>query len=204
MRMAAAELKAATERAATQTDLEEFGRVLENLGRPTDAIAAYTRALDLIPAGADRAADRVRVLVTRGWARLNLSTPDLDGGRADFDAALGLAPESAEAHTGLGYVEACRGEAAAARRAAQRAVLYGSGDFLILHNVACVFAKVADGEPAAAREGDELALDYLRRSVGLWRRDRSGPNELVNIRNESAFGPRLRARPEFKALLADE
>ena len=129
--------------------------------------------------------------------------PDVAQARADFDAALKLVPDHAEAHAGLGYVEALRGAGPAARREAQAAVLYAAGDYLILHNVACVFAKLSEGEGSPAREYEDLALDYLRRAVELWKRDRTGPNELNLIRGESAFGPRLRGRPEFKQLLIE-
>ena len=132
-----------------------------------------------------------------------LSQALLDQARADFDAAIRLVPDTAEAHTGLGYVEACRGAGANARRSAQIAVLYGPGDFLILHNVACIFAKLSEGEPDRRREYEDMTIDYLRRAVELWKRDRSGPNELTLIRDESAFGKSLKARPEFKKLLED-
>jgi Flp pilus assembly protein TadD len=143
-------------------------------------------------------------LVLRGWAYcLKVRPPDLAKARADFDAAIRLAPDNAEAHTGLGYVEACRKAGPNARRSAQIAALYGPGDFLVLHNVACIFAKLSEGDPERAREFEDTALDYLARAVELWKRDRSGPNELDLIQGESAFGRSIRSRPEFKRLLAD-
>jgi tetratricopeptide (TPR) repeat protein len=203
-RLAAIELESAIQRDGGTVDaLEGLGRVQQRLGRTTDAIKAYSKALEKLPAGAEHVPDRARLLVSRGWAILDLQPPELPAAGTDFEAALKLAPDHAEAHTGLGYVEALRGAGPAARREAQMAVLYGAGDFLILHNVACVFAKLSEAKGAPTKEYEDLAIGYLRRAVELWKRDRSGPNELALIRGESAFGPALRARPEFKQLLLD-
>jgi Flp pilus assembly protein TadD len=202
--LARTELEYAVEGAGTVDAYEDLGRVQELLGRPTDAIKAYSNALDKVPAGADHNADRVRLLVTRGWVSANQPKPDVAKAGPDFAAALELDPVHAEAHTGMGYIEACKGDGPAARREAQLAVLYRSGDFLILHNVACVFAKLSDTDSANAREFEDLALDNLRRAVELWKRDRSGPNEQAQIQGESAFKRLKKARAkEFAALLAD-
>ena len=168
---------------------------------PTEATGSYSKALDKTPPGEQHNADRVRRLVLRGWAYVNSPKPDFAKARSDFDAAIRLAPDNAEAHTGLGYVEACRNVGVNARRSAQIAVLYGPGDYLILHNVACVFAKLSESDADRSREFEDMALDYLARAVELWRRDKSGPNELVLINDEAAFGKAIRKRPEFKRLL---
>lgn len=204
MRLARSELQSAVDRGGgTAEVLEDLGRVQQLLGQTANAIRSYSQALEKVPEGAEHKADRVRLLVMRGWALQELPEADLENGRADFEAAVRLAPDDAEAHAGLGYVEACRKSGLAARREAQLAVLYRARDYLILHNVACVFAKLSEVEPERAREFEDLALDYLARAVELWRRDRTGPNELVQIRRESAFGKKLRARPEFQRLLEE-
>src|SRR5262249_579060 len=56
-------------------------------------------------------------------------------------------PTDAEAHTGLGYFSACKKEIPIALRHANLAQLYGGGSYLILHNVACVYSKLSDGDP---------------------------------------------------------
>ncbi len=197
--LARAEYQSAADRdGGTADGLEDLGRLNERLGRAADAVRAYTLALE--KTGADQTADRVRRLVLRGWALQSVQPADVEKGRADFTAAVALAPDHAEAHTGLGYVEACGGAGPAARREAQLAVLHGAGDYLVLHNVACVFAKLSEAEPGRVRELEDLALDALGRGVELWKRDRTGPNALVLIRDEAAFGPVLRRRPEFRRL----
>ncbi len=188
---------AAAREGGTAAVFEDVGRVAELLGRMDEAIEAYTRALE-------KNNNDVRTLALRGWAYVSLPKPPLDKARADFAAALLANPEDPESHAGLGYVQACRKVDIEARREAQRAVLFGSGDYLILHNVACVFAKLSEAEPDRVREQEDLALDYLARAVDLWKRDRSGPNELSLIKDEPAFTPSLRARPEFKKLLQND
>lgn len=176
---------------------DDLGAVLEHLGRTREAIEAYTRAL-----GQDPPAElKLKTLVKRGWAYERLRPPALDKARLDFAAAIALAPDDPEAHTGLGYMLACQKAEAAARREAGRAVLVGAGDYLILHNVACVFAKLSEADPRRAAELEDVALDHLRRAVTLWKRDRSGPNELELIAGEPAFTKSLRARPEFRQIL---
>jgi Flp pilus assembly protein TadD len=172
---------------------DELGAVLELLGRADGAVRAYTEAVRLAPKEA-------RLRVKRGWAHERLG--QYDEAAADFAAALALDPAHAEAHAGLGYVHACRGQrTAGASRHASAAALHGGGDYLILHNIACVYGKLSQTDPPRAREFQDLALVFLAREVELWRRDRSGPDPVGLIRSESAFPPALRERPEFQRLL---
>jgi tetratricopeptide (TPR) repeat protein len=197
LQLAAKELHTAVERSAQSAEVfEDLGAVQENLGRNAEAIDAYSRALALSPKSG-------KILVMRGWAYEKLQPPALAQAQADFDAATQLEPDNAEAHAGLGYMQACRKSEIGARREAQRAVLYGAGDFLILHNAACVYAKLSEVEPKRATEFEDLALDHLRRAVDLWKRDRTGPNEIELIRQDPAFSRALRARREFQQLLSD-
>ena len=112
-----------------------------------------------------------------------------------------LDPTHAEAHAGLGYVQASRKAPAEARRQAGLALLHGAGDYLVLHNIACVYARLAQTDAARAAEYEDQTLDHLRRAVELWRRGGSGPDEVQLIQGESAFHAGLRARPEFKQLV---
>ena len=115
---------------------------------------------------------------------------------------LRLDPKEAEAHSGLGYVQACRKAPAEARVAAGRALLHGGGKYLVIHNIACVYAKLAQTDTARAAEYEDLAVDHLRRAVELWRKvGETGLNEIQLIKDEVAFHPALRARPDFQELL---
>jgi len=174
---------------------DNLGAVLEDLGQVPAAITAYTEAIKYSP-------EEARLLVKRGWAHEKLQ--QFNEALADFTAALQLEPTHAEAHAGVGYIQACRGQApGAASRHASEAVLHGSGDYLLLYNVACVYGKLSERDPKRARAYQDLALLYLRRVVELWRRDRQGPSPIPLIRSDPAFPPPLRERPEFDKLLRE-
>ena len=107
--------------------------------------------------------------------------PVAHGGTGSTNAAaargnLGLNTEYlSEAHAWLGYVQVCQGKAGGPRHA-NLAVLHGAGDYLVLHNVACIYAKLSGKDPKRARELQDMALDVMRREVELWERDRRGPD----------------------------
>jgi hypothetical protein len=75
--------------------------------------------------------------------------------------------------------------------------MHGAGDYLILHNVACIHAELSRQDP----KSEDLALDVLQRAVELWRRQGTEPKELNLIKGEKAFPKSLRDRPEFQKLL---
>ena len=104
---------------------------------------------------------------------------------------------------GLSLAEQAAGLTAsgASRTLAGLALLHGGGDYLVLHNIACVYARLSQTDAARAVECEDLTIDHLRRAVELWRKGGSGPDELQLIQDESAFHARLRARPEFQQLL---
>lgn len=145
---------------------EDLGAVQDRLGRAAPAIECYSRALALSPKS-------IKLLVLRGWAYEMLPPPALEKAPADFDAATRLEPDLAEARASLGYMQACRRIDTAACPAAQRAVLYGMGDFLILHNVARVYGKLSEVVPGRAAGFQDLALDHLHRAVEYWKRDQT-------------------------------
>jgi hypothetical protein len=107
---------------------------------------------------------------------------------------------SAEALAGLGYVEARLRQSAEAQRHAALAVLQAGNDYLILHNVACIYSRLADNNLSTARAHEDAAIALLARAVQIWRTTRSGPSELELVQLEAAFGTSLRARAEFRAL----
>src|SRR5262249_2827367 len=134
---------------------DELGAALESLGKVPAAIAAYTEAI--------KRSTEARLLVKRAWAYEKVE--DFDKAGVDFTAAIQLSPDYAEAHAGLGYVQACRGKiGGAASRPAAEAVLRGGSDYLLLHNVACVYGKLSEKvealDPGRAREYQDLALAY--------------------------------------------
>ena len=159
------------------------------------AISAYTKGIEQDP-------KHLRLLVKRGWTFVNVGQNDV--ARKDFGAALDVDPMHAEAHTGLGYALASLKDPdpVAARHHANMALLWGGGDYIVVHNVACIFAVLADNEPPRTKEFQDLAIDQVRRAVALWDKGgRSEPSELRLIAGESAFERSLIKRPEIEKLL---
>jgi Flp pilus assembly protein TadD len=159
-----------------------------------DAVEAYNKGLKRSP-------KNVLLLVKRGWALDGLN--QRDRALADFTLAAQVDPENAEAHTGLGYIRAVQKEAAAAQQSADLALLHGSDRYMILHNVACIYATLAEMGGEQARANQDVALALLRRAVKLGARVESGPSEIDLMKGESAFRS-LREREEFKELLRGE
>src|SRR5207245_5334656 len=86
----------------------------------------------------------------RDWSS-DVCSSDLDEARADFAAIVKDHADHAEAHVGLAYVAACQNKQADAFREANLALLHGAGDFLILHNVACVYAELSEVDRSEER-----------------------------------------------------
>jgi hypothetical protein len=85
------------------------------------------------------------------------------------------------------------------------ALLWGGGDYIVIHNTACIFAVLADNEPSLAKEYRDLLFEQLRRALERWEDGgRTEPSEIRLINEESAFRS-LREHPdtmnEFKKLL---
>ena len=147
------------------------------------------------------ASDDVKLLIKRGWAFGNLTPAQYEPAEEDFARALKLDASNAEAHTGLGYVRACREAPADAQHEAAAALLHGGGDYLILHNIACIYARLSRSDKKRETAYQDLTIDLLRRAVDLWGRREAGPDERDLIARESAFPPALKAREEFRRLL---
>lgn len=171
----------------------EIGSVLELLGAFPDSFAAYSKSIEIEPVNDT-------LLVKRGWLQA-LRLNEGAGAIADFEAALQANPENAEAHSAHGFLLAIADPSVAAERAALRAVLHGAGDYLILHNVACIFAELATRSPDRAADYEQSALDVLSRGIQLWQKgDRSGPDASQLAANEPSFRE-LSKRPEFQQLI---
>jgi Flp pilus assembly protein TadD len=175
---------------------DDLGAVLEQLPRrKKEALGAYSRGLELEP-------KNVKLLTKRGWLYVDPRLPpQYDEAEADFKEALGVEPKNAEAHAGLGYVRACRKARDEAHWEADLALLYGAGDYLTLHNIACIYGELSRSDDGRVSEHQDLALTVLQRATELWSRDRAGPNEIELIKDEVAFPKPLRERPEFQKLL---
>jgi tetratricopeptide (TPR) repeat protein len=191
------EVKLALEKRPTSAALwAEAGELHERLKDPPAAIEAYTKALVYAP-------DKLRLLVKRGFAWDSLKDPDYDAALKDFADALQVDPKDAEAHTGMGYFSACKKQTDAALRHANKALHFGSGSYMILHNVACIYARLADNDAEQRVLYEDLALDQLRRGIELWRDGRPTLTPMDLMRREGAF-VNLRKRPEFKKLLEEK
>jgi tetratricopeptide (TPR) repeat protein/tRNA A-37 threonylcarbamoyl transferase component Bud32 len=199
LELARAELDRAVRLGGRSADLsDDLGSVLELLGRPEGALAAYAEALKT--AGPKL---KVKVLSKRGWLYAQaFGPPRVDRAREEFTRVLRLEAQNADAHTGLGYLWARQHRPAEAQREAAAALLHGAGDYLALHNVACIYAELSQVDPGQSGQHAEMAVSVLRRAVELWGRRKVGPNELALIREERSFEP-LRGRPDFSQLAGE-
>ncbi|HEV3081873.1 MAG TPA: protein kinase [Gemmataceae bacterium] len=174
---------------------DDFGAVLQTLGQAPAAIVLYTKALEQEPGNS-------KALAKRGWAQAGQK--QYDKARADFAAIIKDHADHAEAHVGLAYVAACQNKQAEAFREANLALLHREGDFLILHNVACVYAELSEADSGNEKQFQDLAMDQLRRAVELWRREVSTLDEIALIKGEPSFRPSMRARADFRRLTRQE
>jgi hypothetical protein len=96
------------------------------------------------------------------------------------------------------------GVSATAREEAAKALLNGSDNYLVLHNIACIYGQLSASEVGSRLEYEDLALHALTRAVALWREHRAGPDDLTyirSVRQETAFPASLKERPEFERVL---
>ncbi len=99
---------AAARPSATLADLTRVGDLLNDLERPKEAAAAYTRALDFAANKPELADQRWTILMLRGGA-LD-AAKDWTAARADLQQAVKLAPDQAVALNYLGYAQLERRE----------------------------------------------------------------------------------------------
>ena len=170
------------------------------LGAWDKALAAYGQALAGPPQ--DLKDLRVKVHNKRGWIYAqDIHPPQYDKARDDFAETVRLDSKNAEAHTGLGYVLARQKRRIEAQHEADRALLWGGGDYLVLHNAACIYAELSRLDKGQAGELQDMAMDLLRQAVELCRRDAASPtSEIVLIRREPSFEP-LKGRSDFNELV---
>ena len=192
LQLGLAELFKAVEMGGKEAGLyDDLGALLEHAGRLDQAVVAYSRGIASAP-------DLAKLRIKRGWAWEQLNQHEKAS--ADFAAAARSAPENAEAHTGLGYVQALRKLPRDAQREADLSLLHGSDDYLVLHNVACIYAALSQTDNAQATAYQDVSIALLRRALKLWKKSATGPNELDLIKAEPAFKP-IQGRKDFQELL---
>jgi tRNA A-37 threonylcarbamoyl transferase component Bud32/Flp pilus assembly protein TadD len=199
LNLAVEQFRKAGDLGASSADfLADYATALSNIDDNKGAIEKFTVALKLKP-------DDVKLLTKRGWSRVFTADPkQIPLAAADFGAAVRRDPTHAEAHSGLGYVLAEEKDSVAALREAHLATLYGGGDYGVLHNVATVYAALANSDVKRQTEYEDLAIDSLRRAVEWWRRaGKTEPSELGYIKEETAFKDHLKNRPEFIAVVKE-
>jgi tetratricopeptide (TPR) repeat protein len=183
------ELETARQQGYRSAELfDALGSVAQLRNDGDAALDAYTSALETAPPNL-----AVKVRTKRGWTyALYLKRPQYNAARDDFSAALRLDPAHADAHAGLGFVQARENVPGEALREAGLALGYGSDDYLILHNVACIYAELSRVEKSQAKALQDAAMDLLRRAVTLCRRAGDGHQETWNIQHD----PSLKVLPQ--------
>ncbi|HEX5269042.1 MAG TPA: protein kinase [Gemmataceae bacterium] len=183
---------------------DDLGSVAQRLGEWDEsrrreewdeACADYEEALRTAPP--DLA---VKVYTKRAWIYAQSDPPQLGKARDDFAGAMRLDPAHADAHAGLGYVRALDGAPAEARDEAALALWHGGDDYLILHNVACVYAVLSETEKGQTRQDQDMAVGLLRRAVQLCHHAGDGDKELRQIQGDSSLAV-LSGHPGFRQLL---
>jgi tetratricopeptide (TPR) repeat protein len=146
---------------ATAEMWRHLGAVRELLKEFPRAIEAYARGLEFDPKDA-------QLRNMRAWTNIN-ANQNLDLAMADFQGALVAEPENAEARVGLGFVLAELGKEDDSRREASIALLNAAENHLILHNVACIYARLSAAESERRIEYENLAIASLQRAVSVSR-----------------------------------
>jgi tetratricopeptide (TPR) repeat protein len=172
---------------------EDLGAMLELMGRTNEALDAYSKGVTLAP-------ESLTLRLKRGWAYEQ--TGDHEKARADFAKGADIDHDNAEAHSGLGYVDALGKLPAEAQREAGLALLRGANDYLILHNVACIYAALSQSGGRQTPAQQDVALALLRRAVELWKSRKAGPSEIELIKGEPAFQS-LHGLADFQKLIKD-
>src|SRR5262249_11907131 len=161
----------------------DLGAIHDKFGRLEPAINAYTQALELDP-------DTTLTRVTRG--RAYMAQQKNDRAAADFIEAIRRDPQDADAHAALGFVHATVKSPGDAQREALQSLLcidriHHASDYIVLHNVACIYAVLAQSDAANRTPYQDQAIDLLHRAKQRWQQRGNGPSEIDFIKGESAF-----------------
>jgi tetratricopeptide (TPR) repeat protein/tRNA A-37 threonylcarbamoyl transferase component Bud32 len=199
--LARQDLEAARKRGHRSAELfDDLGSVAERLGEYDQALDAYAESLKLNgPLEVS-----VKVHTKRGWIfAAFLRKPQYERAREEFVEAIRLGPAHANAHAGLGFVRAIQRAPGEAVLAAGRAHALGADDYLILHNVACVYAELSRADKGWEAQHQDAAMDVLRRAVRLCRQGGDGDDEIKLIQGDSSLRV-LEGHPGYRALIAGE
>jgi eukaryotic-like serine/threonine-protein kinase len=156
------------------------GLALAELGKYPGAIDDFTRAIDLHPTSA--------VLAYRGWAHLVVDATKL--ALRDFELAIELDSQNADAFNGRGIVQASMGRYREAIQDAAQAVRLGPPSPRLLYNAARIFAQSPESDPQHAVDLIQQALSLLpddQQRRAFWS---------THIRKDAAMVA-LRRRPLF-------
>jgi eukaryotic-like serine/threonine-protein kinase len=163
----------------------------------------YTRALAFGPDGL--------LFAARGWAYLMNEAPKL--ALRDFEAALPLLHDSADAHAGRGLARAQTGDHRLAVEDAREALRLGPRSSRLLYNAGRIYALAAGAVAADPKQQDargqetrllyqDQAVQLLRDALGLFPVEKRLPFWQDNVARDPALRA-LHHNPRFR-LLAEE
>ncbi len=198
LRLARDELETAIRMGRRSAELfDDLGSVMQRLQERDAALAAYEQSLATKPP-ADLA---VKVHTKRGWIYvLEVDPPRPDRAGRDFAEAVRLDPAHADAHAGLGYLAALRRSASEAKGEAALALWHGSHEYLLLHNVAGIYAELSRVEQGQAQQDADMAVGLLGCAAALSREVGEANLEIATIKADPALRV-LSNRADFHALI---
>jgi tetratricopeptide (TPR) repeat protein len=197
LRLARDELETALRMGCRMAELfDDLGSVAHKLGDRNTALAAYEQALAAKPPK-DLA---VKVHTKRGWIYAEFGDlPHRERSREDFAAAVRLEKSHADAHAGLGFLAALGRSSSEAKGEAALALWHGAGEYLLLHNVACIYAELSRVETDQAQQDQDIAMDLLGRAVALCRQGGEGHFEIDCVKGDPSLQV-LSDRQDFRDL----
>ena len=172
---------------------DDLGAMLEHAGRFDQAILAYSKGLELAP-------NNAKLLIKRGWTLELLNQHERAS--ADFAAAVRVGPRMRKSHR-PGLCPRALNRPVEAQREAGLALLHGGENYLVLHNVACIYAVLSQASDNQSPAYKEAAVAVLGRAIAQWNcaaaDNRPGPSEIALIKSEKVFD-QFRDRADFQRL----
>ena len=169
---------------------DDTGAMLEHAGRVKEAVLAYSKGLERAPTTPSSGSAR--------WAYEAFGRHN--DALTDFKAAARSDPANAEAHTGVGYERSLLKLPNDAQLEAELALLHGAENYLILHNVACIYASLSENADHQATDYQDVAMALIQRAVKVWKQGEANPSEIDLIKSEPAFKT-LHGRADFQELI---
>jgi tetratricopeptide (TPR) repeat protein len=176
---------------------DDLGSAAHKLRDRGTALAAYEQAVAAKPSKELA----MKVLTKRGWIYAEVGDqPHRARARQDFAAAVRLDRAHADAHAGLGFLAALERSASEAKGEAALALWHGSGEYLLLHNVACIYAELSRVETDQAQQNGDIAMKLLGRAVALCRQGGDANFEIDCIKGDRSLSV-LSGRQDFRELV---